>query len=232
MNRIHAYLASAVLALAALTAGFATPALAQNEDQDLDGNNQPMTHAESVARAKKRWQEVDAILNARYESIRKEVSQERFAELRQLQRKWLDYRNFMAKYQPSWMPESKFPLEQSADYWNSMEELTRTRLEFLRAWLGKEVEPGITGTYEDFEGGTLTLKQTAKGLEFLLEVVRGHNAHTDEISGVARLEGQQAFFADAEPSSGKLTFTIPGEHQVKKTRGATAESISPASITR
>jgi uncharacterized protein YecT (DUF1311 family) len=179
-----------------------------------------MTHAERVARAKKRWQEADAILNARYESLRREVSQERFAELRQLQRKWLDYRDFMAKYQPPSEEESKFPLEQSVDYWNSMEDLTRTRLEFLRAWLGKEVEPGIIGTYGDFEGGSLVLQQTAEGLEFQLEVVRGRNAHTGEISGVARLEGQKAFFTDAErssgePSSGKLTFTFVGKHQVK-----------------
>jgi len=214
-NRIHACLALVMLALAALTANSAMPAPAQAEAQDAEGNNEPNNHAEKVARAKKRWREADSMLNAKYELLRKEVSPERFTELRQLQKKWLEYRDFMAKYQPSWMPESKFPLEQSIDYWDSMEELTRTRLEFLQAWLGKGVEPGITGIYQDFEGGTLTLKQTVKGLKFLLEVVRGRNAHTGEISGMARVEGQNAFFADSEPSAGKLTFNFVNGHEVK-----------------
>src|SRR5690348_6756181 len=80
-NRIHACLALVMLALAVLIASSAMPALAQAEAQDAEGNYEPNTHAEEVARAKKRWQAADAMLNAKYESLRKEVFPERFAEL-------------------------------------------------------------------------------------------------------------------------------------------------------
>ena len=108
----------------------------------------------------------------------------------------------------------------SPEYWQYETSLTKSRTEFMRVYSGAGVSKGIAGDYSDFFDGDLHLDETAKGITFSLMVVRGHAAHTGEISGVATRHGDRAIYKEAVPAGEsrpacEITFTFIDGHIVK-----------------
>lgn len=171
----------------------------------------------SAEEAKKEFKNLDALLNSEYQAVRKSVDESWAEELRDLQRKWISYRDYMAAAQPRQNDEGDLPLEEAPSYWEMKTSLTQDRIDFLKAWSGRLATPGITGTYRDFFGGEMTLRETNGGLEFTVNVVRGPTSHLGEIAGVAQLKGEQATYSDGEAPPAKLDWSFEPDGVVNVT---------------
>ena len=177
----------------------------------------------ALAKARAKLEKQDAALNKIYTSLAASLGKAQAAELRADERAWLDYRDHMADAAP-WFNTGSNPDDPktTVDYWHAMESFTSERVDFLRAWTGKSVPPGITGEYSDCHGGDLDLEETNSGVKFRITAVRGTRAHIGEIGGVIHprdgaarfVETLDATIAPAEPSC-ELTFTFIDGHIVK-----------------
>jgi hypothetical protein len=148
------------------------------------------------------------------------------AALRDLQRDWMQYRDQHAQDLLHFNgddPANEDTPEKSAAYWKYMTDQTTNRAQFLKVYTGANVPKGISGTYSDFYDGYLTLKQTKQSIEFSCDVVRGRAADQGDISGVAQLQGDKAYYKEVVPADqdnpdrkpAQLTFTFIDGHIVK-----------------
>ncbi len=145
-----------------------------------------------------KFEERDAVLNEVYQSLLARLDKTGAAQLRENERMWVVYRSDMAKADA--VDDGDNP-GLSADYWESMADYTDDRLVFLRAWTGKDLPPGIAGTYSDSFGGTLTLTQGEDGIDFELYVARGRDHNEGEMAGTLHFLEGKAFFRD-KPEAG------------------------------
>ena len=142
-------------------------------------------------------------------------------ELRQKERDWLQYRDMMAESAPFFNTgaQSDAP-KRTVDYWEEMTNINQARIDFLRAYSGKKMPAGITGTYSDSYGGTLQLEEKKSGVAFSINTVRGMARNTGDIDGVAQRSGDKLTFKD-HPDAGddrapcEITFTLSDGHIVK-----------------
>lgn len=171
----------------------------------------------SAEQAKKQFADLDAVLNSDYQAVRASVDDSWAKELRGLQRKWISYRDDMAAAQPRQNGEGDLPLEEAPSYWEMKVSLTQDRIDFLKAWSGSLATPGITGTYRDFFGGEMTLRETNAGLKFAVNVVRGPTSHLGEMAGVAQLKGEPANYSDGETPPAKLAWSFEPDGVVNVT---------------
>ncbi|HEV2842142.1 MAG TPA: lysozyme inhibitor LprI family protein [Chthoniobacterales bacterium] len=198
---------AAVLLFAGLTL-FAIPAAFAQED------------AAKLDQAKRRFALADAALSKTFDALRKRLRANEFRDLRDRQRKWLEYRDYIASDQPRQNGFEGSDLKESPDYWEAMADLTKSRTEFLRAAFDEVLPKGITGVYQDSYGGELKLEETPKGVAFSINVVRGPTLHTGGLTGVATRKRNAAMYKeqveegeDRQPC--ELTFTFIDGHIVK-----------------
>lgn len=205
---------SRTAALTLLLAAMAVaPALAQDASKDKA----------ALERSRARFTKQDALLNTVYKSVIASLDKEGAAQLRKDEGDWLKYRDDMSGSAPSFNgQEEPDDPKTSPAYWDMMEALTGERVEFLRAWTGRDVPPGLTGEYSDCHGGVLDLEETKSGIKFDLTAVRGPSAHNGEITGIIHIKGNTARFVQPidttvsppEPPC-QLTFTFIAGHIVK-----------------
>jgi uncharacterized protein YecT (DUF1311 family) len=173
-----------------------------------------------LARAKSDYEKADAALNKTYQAVRAELDKTKATELRDNQRDWIEHRDDVAAFPPALGLTADDDPKKSAEYWETMTEMTRDRTEFLKIYSGKNVPGGISGEYRDSFGGALTLEEKKNGVAFSVSVVRGHSGANGELDGLARRSGDKAFFKD-KPERGEdrepceITLTFIGGHIVK-----------------
>ena len=172
--------------------------------------------------ARQRFAAADADLNKTFQDVRSMFSENARNDLRDRQREWLKHRDYIASDQPRQNGFEGTDVKQSPDYWEAMADLTKERAEFLRAAFNPALPKGIAGVYQDSYGGALQLEETAQGLVFSVNVVRGPTTHTGGLSGVATLKGRVATYKekveraeDRKPC--ELTFAFSDGHIVKVT---------------
>jgi uncharacterized protein YecT (DUF1311 family) len=165
---------------------------------DLSGTYRFVTAEVRLAHAKTTHIEADRQINEFYQGLKGRLGKEDAARLRAEQLRWIDHRNQMAAWTARTQGAGEAP-ESCVDYWRVMADSTRGRLKFVAVWDGANAAPGPDGTYNDGFGGTLTVSDSnAKTMRFAFEVVRGPTAHTGELEGTARRNGNQATFTDAD----------------------------------
>ena len=174
----------------------------------------------SLQQSREEFRQADATLNTGYKTLCLSLTKDQLVTLRKRQRDWIEYRDQKAE-ELLWFNgiRTGTPTEHP-EYWSYMTDLTKDRIEFLHVYTGTAVPPGITGAYSDFFDGDLHLEKTNKGVRFSIAVVRGPNAHTGNIEGVARMAGNQAFFTEpVQPGEDRkpceITFTFIDGHMVK-----------------
>lgn len=156
-------------------------------------------HQEDVtmAAARTQFEQEDKKLNRVYEEVMRGLDDAQKKKLREDERAWLDYRE-TESLSFVWFNRGGKPVPDDAhdspDYWHSMEFETEPRIDFLRAWSGKDLPRGITGEYDDSRGASLDMEETDAGVKFSLFAVRGHSRHTGDIEGVAMRHGDKAYF--------------------------------------
>jgi uncharacterized protein YecT (DUF1311 family) len=172
--------------------------------------------------AKQRFAAADADLNKTFQEVRSKLPDTARNDLRDRQREWLKHRDYIASGQPRQNGFEGTDFKQSPDYWEAMADLTKERAEFLRAAFNPALPKGITGVYQDSYGGALQLEETAQGLVFSINVVRGPTVHTGGLGGVATLKGRVATYKEkVEPADDRkpceLTFAFSDGHIAKVT---------------
>ena len=131
----------------------------------------------------------------RFDAVIKKTEKE-FAKLRrELPSEIFQQINEPSEWANALQNENKDPMGvTSIDEWDRMMEAATGRLELLTVFSGRVLQPGLSGFYKDFEGGTLTLRETPEGIRFALGVIRGPTAHTGVLDGLARPKGNGKYF--------------------------------------
>ena len=178
------------------------------------------SETERLQKAKRDFTAADADLNKTFQALRKKLPADEFKELRDQQRKWLDYRDYMAADQPRQNEYQGNDPKQSSYYWDAMADLTKARAEFLRASFDSALPKGISGSYEDSYGGSLNLEERADGVAFQINVVRGPTSHAGGLVGLAPFKDGVAVYkeqveAGEEREPCELTFTFSKGQSVK-----------------
>jgi uncharacterized protein YecT (DUF1311 family) len=177
------------------------------------------TQGERLQKAKQNFAVADAALNKTFQALRRKLPAGKFQELRDQQRKWLEYRDYIAADQPRQNDFRGNDPKQSDHYWDAMADLTEARTKFLQASFDSTLPKGITGFYEDSYGGSLSLEERADGLAFEIDVVRGPTLHTGGLAGLATLKGDTALYQEQlEPGEDRepceMTFSFSNGHRV------------------
>ncbi|HWB60377.1 MAG TPA: lysozyme inhibitor LprI family protein [Chthoniobacteraceae bacterium] len=162
----------------------------------------------------------DTELNAVYKLVLNDLGKADATRLRADEKRWLSYRDTMSEAAPRFNT-GRWPADPKSTvyYWNAMADYTAERIEFLRAWTGSNVPPGITGSYSDCYGASLDLEETKAGVKFHLVAVRGSAGHIGEIKGVIHPKDGTAYFKGEANNSLKLPpceliFKFAGGHIV------------------
>lgn len=195
------------MAFAGITLLGATPTFAEEKAAKLE-------------QAKHRFALADAELNKTFEALREKLGGDEFRDLRDRQRKWIGYRDYMASDQPRQNGFEGSDPKKSPDYWKASADLTEERSRFLRASFDPSLPKGISGVYQDSLGGELRLEETKEGVAFSINVVRGPTSHTGGLTGMAMLKGGAAVYQeqletgeDRRPC--ELTFNLVDGHIVE-----------------
>lgn len=131
------------------------------------------------------YQAADKELNTTWASVRKQLSEREFVELREVQRAWLGYRDLMASAIAGYGPQEK--ADHCADYLNAQASLTRDRTRFLRAW--PQASGGNwSGSYQDSFGGSLQIVEQAGVAYFEIGAVRGYGMNNGQIAGFGAIK--------------------------------------------
>lgn len=175
----------------------------------------------TVEQARKTFENTDNLLTAAYKEAGAGLDAAKMAELRQKERDWITYREMLAKSAPYFNGGAQADSPKgTVDYWQTMNEITRERVDFLRAYNAKGLPPGPGGVYSDSYGGTLQIEETKSGLAFTIKTVRGMARNSGSIGGIAQRTGDKAVFKD-RPDAGdgrapcEITFTFIEGHIVK-----------------
>lgn len=189
---------------------------------DASGEYKLVTNKELTKRMEQRYIAADALLNQRYKAIMASLSETKGKELKTLQKGWIGHRDYMAGATERHGDE---PAPHTLDYWDEMHEQTVTRVQFLNAFAGIGVKPGLTGEFRDFSGGTLTLSQKQNGLAFTFEVVRGPTFHLGNVEGVAKFneDKSKATWVDSSNADCKIFFTFEEGRMTTVTEQNTSE---------
>jgi uncharacterized protein YecT (DUF1311 family) len=153
------------------------------------------------------YREADARLNEVYAARRAELGDRMFSRLRAYQRDWLERRDSLAAETARLYDGAPRGAEATSPvYWQTMTEMTRTRIRILEAWRSPLRLRGWEGEWIDGYGGSLTIvddPDSEGAFLFELEVVRGATAHTGLISGRARTNDHLARYTDRDAAPEK-----------------------------
>lgn len=152
----------------------------------------------TLKEAKAEFEKADKALNAAWEAVKKEFSATAFAALREEQRGWVEWRDFIASSPAySGLPaEDEAARLQSAEYFSIAAGLAADRAAWLRGLLVKQAPETMTGQWIDSYGGMISIVEKEGRLHFQINVVRGPTAHVGEISGVAQWNESIGWFSD------------------------------------
>ena len=163
--------------------------------------------AEKAAEAE--FAKQDQILNEVYQQLKKELEPNIFEIVRNEQRDWVGYRDFVSEWQKGYeeVSDKQAQLEMAAG-------MTESQIVWLKAWKTTRKGAGLEGEYRDAYGGVLQVVKEGGKYYFSLVVVRGPTFHLGQLGGKLRVNGSSAWFetrADGEDLPTWLTFVPEGD---------------------
>ncbi|MBB07415.1 MAG: hypothetical protein CMN03_04040 [Roseibacillus sp.] len=158
----------------------------------------PLAPGKELDRAKVEFAVQDKLLNEIYQDLRKTLPADLFAKVREDQRRWIGYRDYISSAESKRLQKNP---EDDPDYWTSAALMTVNRITWLKGWKGAGAPPsrGIPGKwdgiYRDSYGGELQIVERGGKLYFSLVVVRGPTFHSGACDGQAEVNGSMARFS-------------------------------------
>lgn len=173
---------------------------------DPSGTYRPLDRVRQMDLARQGHREADAALNAVYRRVMDRLPEEKRADLRQRQRRWIESRDVFAGHQAALFDEVEGDPADSVLYWESLAALTEARTAFLETYARGNPEGRIDGVWVDEAGGRMDLRLATgtageTGLRFDISVVRGPTSHLGEIRGFAPFvdrDSRRAVFVDSD----------------------------------
>lgn len=170
----------------------------------------------SLKKAKAEFARADAALNTAYKSAIATLDDAGKTQLREEQRAWIEFRDFMAGDQPRQVGDDPEKPEASAAYWDMMAGPSKNRATWLASFSKvKDLPQGLTGEWMDGNGGWLYLEERKDGVALGIEVVRGPTHHLGGIAGLAVKTAEGALYTEKVPQGEDrkpctLTFKVTG----------------------
>jgi uncharacterized protein YecT (DUF1311 family) len=166
----------------------------------------------TLSAAKAAFESADAGLNQVYSEAKKSLQEWVFAELREDQRTWIEYRDYRANEAARYEGRAEEGKESlNVEYWKALSDLSKERVEIIRGWMKWDrFTSAWEGVWRDGRGGWLRIQQTKPGkFLFSLEVVRGPTYHLGNIGGEATWNGNSARFSiDSGTGEGETWLTF------------------------
>lgn len=156
--------------------------------------------AGELKKAKAEFSKQDRELNQVYSVLRNQLPAPLFNVLRDEQRAWIGYRDYMS----DWQAFGKEPAT-TADCWDMAAGITESRIEWLIAWTLRDKRKAWSGRYIDSHGGRLSIMEKDGQLLFRVSVVRGPTFHLGTISGELKVKDSKASHEVRVEPDAKLT---------------------------
>jgi uncharacterized protein YecT (DUF1311 family) len=150
----------------------------RKKSYELSGTYRKLSNQELHERARRRYDQADAWLNAIYGRAKAKLAASSFADLKKREANWIDYRDSFAE-QSAGINAIAESLPEEVARLQSLRDLTMFRIKFIRSLLDDSLPTGISGVYHDEYGGQLDLEKDRKGVKFRLSVVRGPTGRID-----------------------------------------------------
>jgi uncharacterized protein YecT (DUF1311 family) len=160
-----------------------------------------------LTEAEAAYEEADRALNREYQRAREVLFERAFEELREKQRRWIDYRDYHCGevLRHNSLALANADLLQRVEYWERMSEITRERTAILRSIVAAHEgdTPPLGGIWIDGYGASLSIVELDGRIAFEIDVVRGPTFHLGNIIGYAAVNGTLARFDDGGEDDGK-----------------------------
>lgn len=143
----------------------------------------------------------DTALNTAWAAAKAALSETEFNQLREDQRGWLQYRDYLAR-SPQFTgvaSQEELPLD-SPDYLEAAAGLTLERVEWLKAVALKTDDDTVTGVWSDSMGGRIQIVKGRGSLSFSISCVRGPTSHIGDMAGTAQWNQRIGWYTD-KPAS-------------------------------
>lgn len=165
--------------------------------------------------AKAKFEKADKALNEAWAAAKAAMSEPQFNKLKESQRAWVEYRDYLARSPLYSGADSQGELAlDSPDYLSAAAELEDMRTKWLRALVKERgADETLTGIWTDSYGGTLQVVEQDGQLFFIIECVRGPTSHLGGLSGVAAWNQTIGWYSDKGVDKEKeevtnLSFTL------------------------
>lgn len=164
-----------------------TSVLAQNEPAPIN-----------PAEAKAAFDKADRALNEAWAAAKKALDESDFNKLKEEQRAWLEYRDYLAR-SPLYTGASaqdELPLT-APEYLEAASHLSNERVVWLKGLIrAQEGEETLTGSWSDSYGGSIDIVQKGNQLHFVIQCVRGPTSHVGGLAGIATWNESIGWFSD------------------------------------
>lgn len=169
-----------------LCAAFITTSFAQEEKKP------------TPQQAKAHFEKADKALNEAWAAAKKTLTETEFAKLKEEQRGWVEYRDFLARSPLYNNVDGQDDLAlDSPDYQEAAAVLAEMRTQWLKGLVREwKAEEPLTGLWTDSYGGHIEIIEKEGRLHFIIDCVRGQTFHTGGLAGIALWNRPLGWFSD------------------------------------
>lgn len=164
--------------------------------------------------AKALFDKADHALNEAWAAAKKALSEADFNKLKEDQRAWVEYRDYLARSPQFTGTSGQDDLSLDApEYLQAAAGLEDERTEWLKGLIQDWNVEGLTGAWSDSRGGSIQIVENDGHLFFNIECVRGPTSHSGDLSGVAVWNSPIGWFSDKgldkdKPDETNLSFVL------------------------
>lgn len=151
----------------------------------------------SVQQAKALFEKEDRALNEAWVAAKKLLPESEFNKLKEEQRMWVEYRDYLAR-SPLYTgaeAQAELPLD-AVEYLEAAAGLSEMRTRWLKGLVKESSDETVTGVWTDSYGGRIEIVEKEGHLHFIIQCVRGPSSHVGGLSGIAVWNQSLGWFSD------------------------------------
>jgi len=148
--------------------------------------------------AKAAFAKADKALNDAWAAAKAKLPEETFAKLKEDQKAWVEYRDYLARSPMYTGAEGSDELSlESPEYLEAAASLEQERTRWLKGLVREwDTEEPLTGEWTDSYGGSVEVVEKDGKLHFIIECVRGPTSHIGGLAGIAVWNRTIGWFSD------------------------------------
>jgi uncharacterized protein YecT (DUF1311 family) len=152
----------------------------------------------TAGQAKAFYEKADKALNEAWAAAKAALPESEFTELKEEQRGWVEYRDYLARSPMYTGAEADGELSLDApEYLEAAAYLAQDRTKWLKGLVREwGTDETLTGVWSDSHGGTVQIVEQDGRLHFIVECVRGPTSHLGGLAGIAAWNQTIGWFSD------------------------------------